>query len=274
MACRWRLKSARRREARIGATGFEPATSVSKNRRSTKPSYAPVEVASFTSFAGGSTETCSACVLRLRGGSIRSSTVAGEGNSRYRRTMVPGELSPSPARLARRRTSSRRRAPSWARARPTASTRCARRCARSTSSWSPARPWLKDGLERDFAKDESGYRKIGGGANTPAQAYFFRSSSNLDALPEARGLLRAARQPTRAVAGHGLLPRLGRSRPLQFHARSRRHRHRRQGRPRHAHGRRAPRDPSDSRRPRRRAPSTSRKGDANDRALIGYSDLP
>ena len=40
-------------------------------------------------------------------------------------------------------------------------------------------PWLKDGLERDFAKDESGYRKIGGGANTPAQAYFFRSSSNL-----------------------------------------------------------------------------------------------
>ena len=40
-------------------------------------------------------------------------------------------------------------------------------------------PWLKDGLERDFAKDESGYRKIGGGANTPAQAYFFRSGGNL-----------------------------------------------------------------------------------------------
>jgi hypothetical protein len=40
-------------------------------------------------------------------------------------------------------------------------------------------PWLKDGLERDFAKDESGYRKIGGGANTPAMAYFFRSSANL-----------------------------------------------------------------------------------------------
>jgi hypothetical protein len=40
-------------------------------------------------------------------------------------------------------------------------------------------PWLKDGIERDFAKDESGYRKIGGGANTPAQAYFFRSGSNL-----------------------------------------------------------------------------------------------
>jgi hypothetical protein len=40
-------------------------------------------------------------------------------------------------------------------------------------------PWLKDGLERDFGKDESGYRKVGGGANTPAQAYFFRSSTNL-----------------------------------------------------------------------------------------------
>ncbi|MDP2344504.1 MAG: hypothetical protein Q8O67_26350 [Deltaproteobacteria bacterium] len=40
-------------------------------------------------------------------------------------------------------------------------------------------PWLQDGLERDFAKDEAGYRKIGGGANTPGQAYFFRSSGNL-----------------------------------------------------------------------------------------------
>jgi hypothetical protein len=40
-------------------------------------------------------------------------------------------------------------------------------------------PWLKDGLERDFAKDESGYRKIGGGANSPQQAYFVRSSVNL-----------------------------------------------------------------------------------------------
>ncbi len=40
-------------------------------------------------------------------------------------------------------------------------------------------PWLQDGLERDFAKDEAGYRKIGGGANTPGQAYFLRSSGNL-----------------------------------------------------------------------------------------------
>jgi hypothetical protein len=40
-------------------------------------------------------------------------------------------------------------------------------------------PWLQDGLERDFVKDEAGYRKIGGGANTPGQAYFLRSSGNL-----------------------------------------------------------------------------------------------
>jgi hypothetical protein len=40
-------------------------------------------------------------------------------------------------------------------------------------------PWLQDGLERDFTKDEAGYRKIGGGANTPGQAYFLRSSGNL-----------------------------------------------------------------------------------------------
>jgi hypothetical protein len=40
-------------------------------------------------------------------------------------------------------------------------------------------PWLQDGLERDFVKDEAGYRKIGGGANSPGQNYFFRSSGNL-----------------------------------------------------------------------------------------------
>ena len=40
-------------------------------------------------------------------------------------------------------------------------------------------PWLKDGLERDYAKDESGYQKIGGGGNTPERAYFFRSGGNL-----------------------------------------------------------------------------------------------
>lgn len=40
-------------------------------------------------------------------------------------------------------------------------------------------PWLKQGIERDFARDEAGYRKVGGGANTPAQNYFFRSTRNL-----------------------------------------------------------------------------------------------
>jgi hypothetical protein len=40
-------------------------------------------------------------------------------------------------------------------------------------------PWLKDGLERDFAKDEAGYRKLGGSANTPAMPYFFRNATNL-----------------------------------------------------------------------------------------------
>lgn len=40
-------------------------------------------------------------------------------------------------------------------------------------------PWLKDGMERDFGRDEAGYRKIGGGANSPRQQYFFRSKANL-----------------------------------------------------------------------------------------------
>jgi len=40
-------------------------------------------------------------------------------------------------------------------------------------------PWLRDGLEKDFSKDEAGYRKIGGGANTPNMPYFFRSVINL-----------------------------------------------------------------------------------------------
>ncbi len=40
-------------------------------------------------------------------------------------------------------------------------------------------PWLREALEKDFSKDESGYRKIGGGANTPDRPYFFRSTANL-----------------------------------------------------------------------------------------------
>ncbi|MES2504137.1 MAG: hypothetical protein V4534_04580 [Myxococcota bacterium] len=40
-------------------------------------------------------------------------------------------------------------------------------------------PWLREAIEKDFWKDESGYRKIGGGSNTPEMPYFFRSTANL-----------------------------------------------------------------------------------------------
>lgn len=40
-------------------------------------------------------------------------------------------------------------------------------------------PWLSDGLQRDYYKDESGYKKIGGASNSPDAAYFFRSTANL-----------------------------------------------------------------------------------------------
>ena len=40
-------------------------------------------------------------------------------------------------------------------------------------------PWLQDGLARDYIKDEAGYKKIGGSANSPAMPYFFRSQHNL-----------------------------------------------------------------------------------------------
>lgn len=49
-------------------------------------------------------------------------------------------------------------------------------------------PWLRDAIERDFAKDESGYKKIGGSANTPAMAYFFRSARNLIHYLKRQGL--------------------------------------------------------------------------------------
>jgi len=49
-------------------------------------------------------------------------------------------------------------------------------------------PWLKDALERDYSKDESGYKKIGGGANTPKMAYFFRSAANLMHFLKRQGL--------------------------------------------------------------------------------------
>jgi hypothetical protein len=92
---------------------------------------------------------------------------------------MPLEHAPSPARLARRaHILEAARALVGARSPqefdPVRSPLCAIDVVMVAGS-----PWLKDGLERDFAKDESGYRKIGGGANTPAQAYFFRSSWNL-----------------------------------------------------------------------------------------------
>lgn len=49
-------------------------------------------------------------------------------------------------------------------------------------------PWLKEALERDYSKDESGYKKIGGGANTPKMAYFFRSAANLMHFLKRQGL--------------------------------------------------------------------------------------
>jgi hypothetical protein len=49
-------------------------------------------------------------------------------------------------------------------------------------------PWIKEALERDYNKDESGYKKIGGGANTPKMAYFFRSAANLMHFFKRQGL--------------------------------------------------------------------------------------
>ena len=49
-------------------------------------------------------------------------------------------------------------------------------------------PWLKEALEKDYAKDESGYKKIGGGANTPKMPYFFRSAVNLMHFFKRQGL--------------------------------------------------------------------------------------
>lgn len=49
-------------------------------------------------------------------------------------------------------------------------------------------PWIAEGIARDFAKDEADYRKIGGGANTPQAAYFFRSAANLAHYLKRQGL--------------------------------------------------------------------------------------
>ncbi len=62
-------------------------------------------------------------------------------------------------------------------------------------------PWLRDGLQRDFSKDESGYRKIGGGANTPAAAYFFRSTANLVHYLKRQGFYVPRGASTKAAVG-------------------------------------------------------------------------
>lgn len=49
-------------------------------------------------------------------------------------------------------------------------------------------PWLKEALEKDYIKDESGYKKIGGGANNPSKNYFYRSSANLIHFFKRQGL--------------------------------------------------------------------------------------
>lgn len=63
-------------------------------------------------------------------------------------------------------------------------------------------PWLADGLERDFSKDESGYRKIGGGANSPGMAYFFRSAGTLTHYLKRQGFYipRGAQSPSIGMA--------------------------------------------------------------------------
>lgn len=49
-------------------------------------------------------------------------------------------------------------------------------------------PWAADALQRDFQRNESVYRKFGGGANTPSRDYFFRSTLNLLILMQRSGL--------------------------------------------------------------------------------------
>lgn len=151
----------------VGATRFERATSSTQNWRSTKLSYTPVVFGCARSVPRG-------CI-------IHSSHLLRKHDHRYIVDMAapPPPDAVSPARLARRahileaaRALVKARAPSDFDA--VRSPLCAIDVVMVAGS-----PWLQDGLERDFAKDEAGYRKIGGGANTPGQAYFFRSSGNL-----------------------------------------------------------------------------------------------
>ena len=135
-------------------------------------------------------------------------------------------------------------------------------------------PWLKDGIERDFTKDESGYRKIGGGANTPTQAYFFRSSSNLMHYLKRAGFYvpRGSRpEPTPGMACFLDLDDRGRFNFTPDRA----------GIVIEVKGGQVTRlvivkqaDPADKKSGLLVSSVEVAKGDANDRALIGYSDLP
>lgn len=42
-----------------------------------------------------------------------------------------------------------------------------------------AEPHLREAMLADFQRDQAGYRKIGGGSNTPKQAYFLRRHANV-----------------------------------------------------------------------------------------------
>lgn len=135
-------------------------------------------------------------------------------------------------------------------------------------------PWLKDGLERDFQKDESGYLKVGGGANTPQQAYFFRSSANLIHFLKRAGFYTPRGGKPEPAPGmvcffdwddrgrfnfapdrSGVIVEVKKGRVAQVVLA-------------------CPRDPRDRRAGYEVRRVEVRRGDATDRALIGYSDLP
>lgn len=49
-------------------------------------------------------------------------------------------------------------------------------------------PWFEQGLHKDYLKDESGYKKLGGSSNSPEMNYFFRRSANLIYYLKRQGL--------------------------------------------------------------------------------------
>jgi len=49
-------------------------------------------------------------------------------------------------------------------------------------------PWFEQGMHKDYLKDESGYKKLGGSSNSPEMNYFFRRSANLIYYLKRQGL--------------------------------------------------------------------------------------